>query len=244
MSFSRNVIYPLIIGLGLVTAKPLEELPQVDQVKFRNHFRASVEALQKKDYFDAILEANDAIAIYDESPSPYEVLTSVYVNLNMYSRAIETGERVVALKKEPSLSAYFNLSEVYFVNEMYEKALDTFNTALSVAPEPKYYQDYVLINLVRFKKLICFKKLGDEAGLSQALSEISDEEDNPLPLMSKMLVSIAEADHKEAAKLLARAKRIYREEISLYEDALNESGFSDMRIQAQLDDNLEQLKTL
>jgi len=244
MSFSRNIIYPLILGLGLVTAKPLEELPQVDQVKFRNHFRASVEALQKKDYFDAILEANDAIAIYGESPAPYEVLTSIYINLSMYSRAIETGERAVELQETPKLSAYFNLAEVYFVNDMYEKALSMFDKALAITPEKKYYQDHVLVNLIRFKQLISFQKLGDDAGYSNAVSKISEDEDNPLPLMSKVLSTIIDGDHKASAEFLARAKRIYREEIALYEDAMNESGFNTLRVQSQLDDNLEQLKTL
>gem|GEM_PF-5834305 len=232
------MLFLLLVSSPMALAENFEDLKKIDQALYLEHKEGLLEAVSKQEYINALIEGNDALYLFKGDVSIYDAMIGVYLNLTLYEKALEMSEKVNDLRPE-SFNVLYNLGEIYFVNEKYEEALAVFNKAQAMSIEVNYYNERVISNLIRFKKLVVFELLDREDDYEAQLASIKPDEDNPLPLMSESFQYMRNSEFTKAAEIMAKARRIYGNEISLYKDTLDEAGYDKISLIHKISENLK-----
>lgn len=115
--------------------------------------RANIGAvyLYKRDYDRAIIELENAIALYKLGKEKehilalaYNSLGKVYQNKEEYNQALEKYKKAVTFYPIPA--AYYNMGQIYtFIKgrEEYDKAVEVFEKAFILAPYEANFRDYI-----------------------------------------------------------------------------------------------------
>ncbi len=244
MKLCNAIIISTLMVLGVLNAQAFKDLSKVDQNRFSELIGEGRNALQKQLYFEAITSFEEAKDLAPEEGAAYTLLTSAYVDLRFFSKAAESIEALIKLKGG-SYDLLYNLGEILFVGGRYKEALEQFEKALKIAPKPVYYADKRLANLIKFKKLICLEKLGRTKEVEAYVSSVNELEDSPVYLMVQFLKALKdERDPKKSTDIFVKASRLYGQEISLYQDALNESGYDKLQWEIAIEDNNKLIKSL
>ena len=100
-------------------------------------FTAAMRKLQTGDYEEAIALCEQALEKgLQETPEDdaYNLMCSAYLDLDDYEKAIENGEKALALN-DNNYICWTNLGIAYRMNGNYPRAIECYNNALAINPE-------------------------------------------------------------------------------------------------------------
>lgn len=205
---------------------PLEkrEAYAVLQSKAQQFFR-------QKRTFESLDQIHQALEIFDEDPSMWNLKGSCHVEFRSFSKAKEAFRKGLALSPE-NTGILFNLAEMDFVTKDWKDCIDKMTTLtkrLEENAEGEMPEGTLnLHRLALFKIMLSHVKLGklDEAReLAEANWEIWD--DTPFTYYSKAALAYAEEDDQEASRWIMTAVRVFGglDQVANWQDTLIEFGY-------------------
>ncbi|MGJ8698007.1 MAG: tetratricopeptide repeat protein [Verrucomicrobiaceae bacterium] len=200
----------------------LDNLPADTKEKYwQAIFRAETLFRQKR-IFECLEIIDEVHAIYDKNPSSLNLKGACFVEFRNFKKA-ETCF-IEALKQHPdNKNVIFNLAEMAFVTHQWQKAHDQLSQLLSESDAGLSS----MVDLIKFKILLCKLKLGDKDGAKAILDETDFLDDSPLYYYGHGALAYANDEPIEAEIWLARASRIFRNPqlLSPWQDTLIEFGY-------------------
>jgi len=218
-----------IVQKRLINIKAkFEQLSEEEIKSYQDFKKKAIEANEKQKYFTALIEANDALAIFKDDIDLLWLKGVCHAQLDDLENAVINYEKALAIHPNhaPSL---LNIVEVYFYYQQYEKALKyityirKYLNSAGVDSAPVF----------DFKYLIILTKLvkDDPDQYSVELSKLQEKytylDDNPFYYYAKALKALDVGDNNEGQVWIHKAAVIFQNAkmIKIWNKALEDSKF-------------------
>jgi len=201
-------------------------LPKEKREEFSKALGEAQRLFNQKRVFEAINKANEAAAIFKNSPDLQNLLGASQVEFRNFDKAMEHFKE--ADKLAPGQSAIlFNIAELNFVTKDWAAAETNLEKVLSLTEKSSRTGDIQLSRLVEFKLLLCKLKLGKKDEVKKLAKKYDYLDDSPFPYFAEAAVAFSENRDVDAEGAMARGARIFANPdiIAPWQDTMMEFGY-------------------
>jgi tetratricopeptide (TPR) repeat protein len=201
-------------------------LPQEKRDEFQKKIAEAQRLFSQKRVFETIDKANEAAAIFKNSPDLLNLQGACQVEFRNFDRAMEFFKE--ADKLAPNQPAIvFNMAELNFVTKEWEAAETNLAKVVELSgksPDPSQLQ---LSRLVEFKLLLCKLKLGKKDEAAKLATKYDYLDDSPYPYYAEAAMHFDAGRDVEAEAAMARGGRIFQHPalLSPWQDTMIEFGY-------------------
>jgi tetratricopeptide (TPR) repeat protein len=201
-------------------------LPQEKRDEFKKKLGEAQRLFAQKRVFETIDKANEAAAIFKNSPDLLNLQGACQVEFRNFERAMEYFKEADRLAPDQS-AIIFNMAELNFVTKDWDAAETNLAKVVEMAgksPDPAQLQ---LARLVEFKLLLTKLKLGKSEEAKKLAEKYDYLDDSPYPYYAEAAIHFAEGREVEAEAAMARAGRIFQNPayIAPWQDTMIEYGY-------------------
>jgi tetratricopeptide (TPR) repeat protein len=229
-------LLPLAVLNGQEAEKPKTEvpafmqefsnLPKEQREEFQKKLAEAQRLFSQKRVFEAISKANEAAAIFKNSPDLQNLLGASQVEFRNFDKAMEHFKEADKLAPgQPTI--LFNMAELNFVTKDWAAAETNLTKVLSMTEKSARPEEIQLSRVVEFKLLLCKLKLGKKDEAVKMSKKYDYLDDSPYPYYSEAAIAFSEGRAVEAEALMARAGRIFQspELLAAWQDTMMEFGY-------------------
>lgn len=205
-------------------------LPEEKRKAYGEHKIKADQFFRQKRTFESLDQIHQALAIFDEDPSAWNLLGSCHVEFRSFSKAKKAFQRAMALDAGNN-GILFNLAEMDFVTKQWKSCSEKMMTLAKRLEEEGGEMPESSLSLHRlaiFKSLLSELKLGNEQKSREMAKEYSlDWDDTPFTYYSKAAFAYFEDDGEEANRWINTAVRVFGgvEQVANWQDTLIEFGY-------------------
>lgn len=201
-------------------------LPQEKREEFQKKLAEAQRLFGQKRVFEAIDKANEAAAIFKNSPDLLNLQGASQVEFRNFEKAMEYFKEADRLAPNQS-AILFNMAELNFVTKDWAAAETTLAKVLEMASESDDPAQLQLSRLVEFKLLLCKLKLGKKDEAAKLAKKYDYLDDSPFPYYAEAAIAFSEGREVEAEAAMARGARIFRNPgiLAPWQDTMIEFGY-------------------
>ena len=207
-------------------AQEFSNLPKEKRDEYQLKFAEAQRLFAQKRVFETISKANEAAAIFKNSPELQNLLGACQVEFRDFDKAMEHFKAADKLMPgEPSI--LFNMAELNFVTKDWAAAETNLGKVLSMIEKSTKPEDVQVSRLVEFKLLLAKLKLGKKDEAAKMAKKYDYLDDSPFPYYAEAAIAFAEGREMDAESAMARGSRIFRDPalISSWQDTMIEFGY-------------------
>lgn len=182
---------------------------------YLKHYNRAAKALNSRQFDEALLHLEKALAVSPDEPSFYNLRGAVFTHQKKYDLAEKDFRKAQELAPDVHLPV-FNLAEVAFLQGDYRRSLNLFEQFNQKVPNQK---------LAIFKIFLCHLMLGNEEKVQRMLETIEESPDNPFFHFATASKLFRDGDADRAMKFVQSAQFIYRDAALPYIDPLIHLGW-------------------
>jgi tetratricopeptide (TPR) repeat protein len=209
-----------------VYEQEFSNLPKEQREEFQKKLAEAQRLFAQKRVFETIGKANEAAAIFKNSPDLQTLLGACQVEFRNFDKAMEHFKE--ADKLAPGQAAIiFNMAELNFVTKDWAAAEVNLGKVLSMMGKSTRAEDVQLTRLVEFKLLLCKLKLGKKEEAATMAKKYDYLDDSPFPYYAEAAIDFSEGRDLEAESAMARGVRIFQDSalLSSWQDTMVEFGY-------------------
>lgn len=235
-----SILLCSLLSLAAVSAqeeaKPKTEAPAYEQ-EFSNLPKEQREEFQKKlaeaqrlfaqkRVFESINKANEAAAIFKNSPELQILMGACQVEFRDFEKSMEHFKAADKLAPGQA-STVFNMAELSFVTKDWAAAETSLEKVISMTGKSTKPADVQLSRLAEFKLLLCKLKLEKKDEAVKLSKKYDYLDDSPYPYYAEAAIAFSESRDVEAESAMARAARIFQspEILAGWQDTMIEFGY-------------------
>lgn len=210
----------------LAFEQEFSNLPKEKREEFQKKLLEAQRLFAQKRVFEAIGKANEAAAIFKNSPEVHNLLGACQVEFRDFDKAMEHFKEADKLAPgQPTI--IFNMAELNFVTKDWAAAEMNLGKVLSMMAKSTKPEDLQLSRLVEFKLLLCKIKLGKKEEAVKLAKKYDYLDDSPFPYYAEAAIAFSEGRDTEAEAAMARGGRIFRNPAVLasWQDTMVEFGY-------------------
>ena len=200
-------------------------LTKEDRQKYLQGFARAKQAFQKGDWNGCILEITNCEIIFNENPNSWNLRLSCMIELKQLEHADEYLEKVKeALPKDPL--TLLNIANLHMVRQEFQPCINELTAIIRNMP---YDTEEELINIMRFRIMLCHLMLGHEDQAEDIIKELSPLDDTPLYYYGKAALNIFHGKRQDAMMDVNSANNIFRNSQATipYQRGITASGLID-----------------
>ncbi|MCQ2365850.1 MAG: hypothetical protein MJ056_01610 [Akkermansia sp.] len=200
-------------------------LPKADRQKYLQGFARAKEAFQKGDWNGCILEITNCEIIFNENPNSWNLRLSCMIELKQLEHADEYLEKVKQeLPKDPV--TLLNIANLHMVRQEFQPCIDELTNIIRNMP---YDTEEELINIMRFRIMLCHLMLGHEDLAEDIIKDLSPLDDTPLYYYGKAAINIYYGKRQDAMMDVNSANNIFSKNQATvpYQRGITASGLID-----------------
>lgn len=201
-------------------------LPKEKREEFQKKLMEAQRLFAQKRVFETIGMANEAAAIFKNSPELQTLLGACQVEFRNFDKAMEHFKEADKLAPgEPTI--IFNIAELNFVTKDWAAAEVNLGKVLAMTTKSATANDLQLSRLVEFKLLLCKLKLGKKEEAAKLAKKYDYLDDSPFPYYAEAAIAFSEERDVEAEAVMARGGRIFQNSSVLapWQDTMVEFGY-------------------
>ena len=201
-------------------------LPKEQREEFQKKLAEAQRLFSQKRVFEAIGKANEAAAIFKNSPDLQNLLGACQVEFRDFDKAMEHFKEADKLAPgQPSI--VFNMAELNFVTKDWKAAEVNLEKVLAMTAKSNKPEELQLSRLVEFKLLLCKLKLGKKDEAAKLAKKYDYLDDSPFPYYAEAAIAFSEGREVEAEGAMARGARIFQspELLAAWQDTMMEFGY-------------------
>lgn len=200
-------------------------LPKADRQKYLQGFARAKEAFQKGDWNGCILEITNCEIIFNENPNSWNLRLSCMIELKQLEHADEYLEKVKQeLPKDPV--TLLNIANLHMVRQEFQPCINELTNIIRNMP---YDTEEELINIMRFRIMLCHLMLGHEDQAEDIIKDLSPLDDTPLYYYGKAAINIYYGKRQDAMMDVNSANNIFSKNQATvpYQRGITASGLID-----------------
>lgn len=200
-------------------------LPKADRQKYLQGFARAKEAFQKGDWNGCILEITNCEIIFNENPNSWNLRLSCMIELKQLEHADEYLAKVKQeLPKDPV--TLLNIANLHMVRQEFQPCIDELTRIIRNMP---YDTEEELINIMRFRIMLCHLMLGHEDQAEDIIKDLSPLDDTPLYYYGKAAINIYYGKRQDAMMDVNSANNIFSKNQATvpYQRGITASGLID-----------------
>jgi tetratricopeptide (TPR) repeat protein len=201
-------------------------LPKEQRDEFQKKLAEAQRLFGQKRVFESINKANEAAAIFKNSPDLQVLLGACQVEFRDLEKSMEHFKNADKLAPgQPSI--IFNMAELNFVNKEWAVAETNLGKVLSMTGKSTKPADVQLSRVVEFKLLLCKLKLEKKDEAVKLSKKYDYLDDSPFPYYAEAAIAFSENRDLAAEAAMARAGRIFQspEILAVWQDTMLEFGY-------------------
>lgn len=185
----------------------LAELSDTQQHIYTNKFAAAKRSYSSGSHELCLQFLKECEDIYAKNPNVWNLRASVYIAQKKFDDALPWLEKVRDVAPD-DLVANLNFSLLHLGAGRYEAAIEEVDVLIDELKYKSGMDD--LVHSLRFRKFICLLKLGKVEEAKAVVADVNAMTFTPLYYYSLAMLNYVAGDKKAAAKDMAAADRIYR----------------------------------
>lgn len=201
-------------------------LPQEKRDEFQKKLAEAQRLFGQKRVFEAIDKANEAAAIFKNSPDLLNLQGAAQVEFRNFDKAMEFFKEADKLAPDQP-NFIFNIAELNFVTKDWAAAETNLQKVITMTEKSTKPGDLQLSRLVEFKLLLTKLKLGKKDEAAKLAKKYDFLDDSPFPYYAEAAIAFSEGRDVEAETVMARGARIFQspDVIAPWQDTMMEFGY-------------------
>lgn len=216
---------------ALALVADFSNLPEEERKAYGEHKGKAQQFLRQKRVFEALDQIHQALTIFDNDPSLWNMKGSCHVEFRSFVKGREAFQRSLALD-ERSTGVMFNLAEMDFVTKEWNGCISKMSAVAEKLeenhPEEMPASVTSLHRLALFKVMLSHLKLKQQdKALAIAEENWEDWDDTPFTYYSKAALAYHEGDKEKATSWVSSAIRVFGGlgAVANWQDTLIEFGY-------------------